>query len=64
MDPAASAYAGKYISILMPALYFNACGDSIDLFLSGIGKIEIVAVIQACMIPFHALVCWLFVCRL
>lgn len=49
---------------MLPAMLFNSIGDSIDLFLIGMGFNNVVLLLQSCVIPVHLICCWLFISKL
>ena len=46
---------------MLPAMLLNSLGDSIDLFLIGMGFNNVVLLLQSCVVPIHLFCCWLFI---
>ena len=42
MDEQVSTYAQTYLNLMLPSVLFNSLGDSIDLFLIGMGYNKVV----------------------
>lgn len=61
MDEEASKHAQTYLILMLPAMLFNSLGDSIDLFLIGMGFNNVVLLLQSCVIPIHLFCCWFFI---
>ena len=61
IDEQAATYAQTYLNFMLPSILFNSLGDSIDLFLIGMGFNNVVLLLQTTIIPIHFLSCWLFI---
>ena len=61
MDEQASRHAQTYLTLLLPGMLFNSLGDSIDLFLIGMGFNNVVLLLQITVIPIHFFCCWFFI---
>ena len=48
----------------IPGLLLNSWGDSIDIFLIGMGYSQLIMWIQMTVVPFHVLSCYIFIYRL
>ena len=46
---------------MLPSVLFNSLGDSIDLFLIGMGFNNVVLLLQTAIIPLHFVCCWAFI---
>jgi len=46
---------------MLPAMLINSLGDSIDLFLIGMGFNNVVLFLQSFVIPIHLFCCWFFI---
>ena len=49
---------------MLPAMLINSLGDSIDLFLIGMGFNNVVLTLQSVVIPIHLFCCWFFIWHL
>ena len=61
IEPVAAHHASEYLIYMLPAIYLNCIGDSITLFLAGMGYTYGIVALQAVMIPIHVFCCWFFV---
>ena len=53
--------AQVYMVTYIPGLLLNSWGDSIDIFLIGMGYSNLIMYIQITVIPFHVLYCYIFI---
>ena len=61
IDEQASTHAQTYLTFMLPSVLFNSLGDSIDLFLIGMGFNKVVLMLQTAIVPIHFFSCWLFI---
>ena len=57
----AAIQAQTYLTYMLPSVLFNSLGDSIDLFLIGMGFNNVVLLLQTAIIPLHFVCCWAFI---
>ena len=61
IDEEASIHAQTYLTYMLPSILLNSIGDSIDLFLIGMGYNKVVLLLQTAIVPIHFFSCWLFI---
>ena len=61
IDEEASIHAQTYLTYMLPSILLNSLGDSIDLFLIGMGYNKVVLLLQTAIVPIHFFSCWLFI---